>query len=324
MELYEIREKIKKLEGLLEQGPETGEDHDAIKRQIEQLRVFELQARAKLDKIKAKPGEIVYLDPVTLKPHPLSAALYREDQEMPEWRTSGISQLQALQIVIESMDITDILESIKRNGIRTPLIINENRIIISGCRRWKAALQLGLTSVPCEVRSFENEDEETKAILDFNLYRNKTFSQRMKEAELLIEIESKRAKKRMLSGRRDPSLILGEGYYNKRHSRETYAIVGDQIGMGKDTFKKAMYILDKAKMGDRKARKLVRSLDRGGTSIHATYITLKKLESGDRQEWGKQQCLEPSETDDSCPCPYCHKRFPCIKVKGTGSQSIDI
>ena len=80
------------------------------------------------------------------------------------------------------------------------------------CRRWKAALQLGLTSVPVEVRSFKNEIEEKQAILDYNRYREKTFSQRMREAELLKKIAGGRAKGRMLAGRRDPTLIFGEGY----------------------------------------------------------------------------------------------------------------
>jgi len=34
----------------------------------------------------------------------------------------------------------------------------------------------------------------------------------MREAELLKEIVGRRAKRRMLTGRRDPTLMLGEGY----------------------------------------------------------------------------------------------------------------
>jgi len=200
MELSEIRRKIEQLKEQLELVAEA-EDRNAIKMQIEQWKLLELRAEAELNKSEARPGEISTRDPITLKPHPVSAALYIDIEpyrEMRGWRADSVPSPElARQVVIDKTDTTDLLKSIGRDGIiLNPLVINEHDIIISGNRRWVAALQLGLTSVPVEVKSFANEVKEKRAILDYNLYRQKTFSQRMREAELLREIAGGRAKQK--------------------------------------------------------------------------------------------------------------------------------
>jgi len=276
-------------------------------------------------KSEAKPGEISSRDPITLKPHPISAALYGgipgyEDREITGWRArEGVT---AETYVIQGMDTTDLLKSIDRDGILVPLVINEDGIIISGCRRWKAALQLGLTSVPVEVRSFKNEVEEKQSILDYNQYREKTFSQKMREAELLKEIAGRRAKRRMLTGRRDPTLMLGEGY-----RRETAAIVGARIRMGKDTFRKAEQIWNKAKEGDQKASELIGKLDEDATSVNAAYTTLKKYDNSlDKPKLSRR--LEPVDSGEVWTCPHCNKRFRLLhlginrhRLIGTGIEA---
>ena len=75
MELSEIRRKIEQLKEQLELVAEAEENRE-IRKQIERWKLLELRAEAKLNKSEAKPGEISTRDPITLKPHPLSAALY--------------------------------------------------------------------------------------------------------------------------------------------------------------------------------------------------------------------------------------------------------
>ena len=309
MELSEIRRKIEQLKEQLELA-EAEENRNAIKRHIEQLKLFELRAEAELNKSEAKPGEISSRDPITLKPHPLSAALYGAIDPLVEisgWQADR----PARGTVFQRMNTTDLLKSIDRDGIRVPLVINEDGIIISGCRRWKAALQLGLTSVPVEVRSFKNEIEEKRAILDYNRYREKTFSQKMREAELLKEIAGRGAKRRMLAGRRDPTLIFGEGY---RHNRETDAIVGARVGMGKDTFKKAERIWSKAKEGDQKAAELIGKLDEDVTSVNAAYTTLKKYDNSLDKPKLSRWHLESVDSGEIWTCPHCNKRFRLLHL----------
>jgi len=299
VELGEIRIKIEQLKERLELVAEAEENRE-IRRQIERWKLLKLRAEAELNRSEAKPGEISTRDPITLRPHPLSARLYGviDPLEISGWQADR----PARGSVIQRVDTTDLLESIDRDGILVPLVINEEGIIISGCRRWKAALQLGLTSVPVEVRSFEIGIEEKQAILDYNLHREKTFSQKMREAELLKEIVGRRAKQKMLAGRRDPrrdpTLIFGEGYSAKRHSRETDAIVGAQVRMGKDTLRKGKKIWNKAKRGDWKAAELIGALDGGTTSVNAAYTTLKKYDDSlDTPKLSRWQ-LEPVDSGE--------------------------
>lgn len=56
----------------------------------------------------------------------------------------------------------EFVESIKTSGIIVPLIITQDYVVISGNQRLKAAKELGLKEVPCEIRTYEDKDGLTK------------------------------------------------------------------------------------------------------------------------------------------------------------------
>ena len=326
MELSEIRKRI---EQLREQKlvAEVDESRHAINIEIEELELLELIAESDLNRSEAKPGEKSSRDPITLKPHPISAALYGAIdpyREIRGWRADSVRSPESARLtVIDRTNTIDLLESIERKGILVPLVINEEGVIISGCRRWKAALELGLPRVPVEVKSFESEIEEKQAILDYNRQREKTFSQRMREVELLGDITGKRAKQRMLAGRRDPTPIFGEGFSAKRHERETAAIVGAHVGMGSDTLRRGQQIWSTAKEGDRKAEELIVALDGGATSVNAAYNTLKKCENGaDEPKPSRWQRLEPVDSGEVCVCPHCNKPVRLVHLHGNNKYRL--
>jgi ParB family transcriptional regulator, chromosome partitioning protein len=60
--------------------------------------------------------------------------------------------------------------SIERFGFRVPVMITKDNIIICGHTRVKAALELGLKTVPCTIES-DMTEEETRA---FRIVENKT------------------------------------------------------------------------------------------------------------------------------------------------------
>ena len=63
-----------------------------------------------------------------LKDHPQNALLYGKDES-----------------------IEDLIKSIRANGMLEPLLITKDGRIISGHRRYRAALALGLTEVPVRI-----------------------------------------------------------------------------------------------------------------------------------------------------------------------------
>ena len=172
-----------------------------------------------------------------LKPHPLNIKLYGEEE------------------VDEGL-----VASIKEKGILVPIVIKEDKTIISGHRRWVAAKKAGLKTIPARVATFKTKLSEKEAILDFNRNREKTFSQKMAEAELSEEIEGERAKGRSLAGKKieDPRLNLAGGVketlrvnlpgVSKGRARE---IISKKVGIGSGVqYRKSKKIVEAAERDD--------------------------------------------------------------------------
>ena len=202
-----------------------------------------------------------------LKPHPVNQKLYGAET-IPQ----------------------DFIDSIKENGILEPLVIKRDGTIISGHRRWLTAKALNMGSVPVRVLEFENELDEREAIITFNKQREKTFSQKMAEAEELEAIEKQRAEAQRI-----------EKISHFRKTGETVAIwppsktrdkVAKAIGMGSGkTYDRAAKVWEAAKEGNEVAQDLVQKLDKGEVSIHKAYKDIRRQEL--RKE--KQEELQTRE-----------------------------
>lgn len=77
----------------------------------------------------------------------------------------------------------ELVRSIEESGLKEHLVIKPNGILISGHRRLKALKELGYTTVPCIIRTYDSELEERKDLLAYNKQREKSYSQRMAEAD---------------------------------------------------------------------------------------------------------------------------------------------
>lgn len=98
------------------------------------------------------------------------------------------------------MNIDALVEQIQLSNWINPLLITPKHVIISGHRRWQAALQLQWNLIPVEIRTFPNRLAELEALLSENLARPKSCEQKVREANSWKEIESVRAKERQESG----------------------------------------------------------------------------------------------------------------------------
>ncbi|SFE00829.1 ParB-like nuclease domain-containing protein [Thermoanaerobacter thermohydrosulfuricus] len=93
----------------------------------------------------------------------------------------------------------DFLESIRTSGIITPLVVTKNEdetyTVISGSQRLRAAKELGIEEVPCEVRTYKDRDGITKEdwilkdLIETNLrQRGKGNLNDLKLAKCLVEL----------------------------------------------------------------------------------------------------------------------------------------
>ena len=78
--------------------------------------------------------------------------------------------------VIDNEDMAELVESIKTNGVITPILVRQksnNRYeIIAGHRRRRAAVLAGLSKIPAVIRKL-SDDEAIIAMVDTNLQREK-------------------------------------------------------------------------------------------------------------------------------------------------------
>jgi len=169
------------------------------------------------------PPVFTHKDPKTLKPHPRNSAIYGSEE-----------------------DVTSLIELIRTSGWVRPLAVTPTGTIISGHRRCKAVLALGWESVPVEVREFNDDLTELQALLLENANRVKTVEQKVREAFAWKEVETQKAKKRLLAAQNNtagravpenfPELLKEKG--------ETRDRLASLVGLGSGrTYQKAAKVV---------------------------------------------------------------------------------
>ena len=102
----------------------------------------------------------------------------------------------SIAIYGENEDVSDLVESIDRSGVLSPLLVKDDGTIVSGHRRYRAAKQIGLETVPCELVKFESPEEEEIVVISSNKTRQKTTTQIMAEVDRMRIALAALAKKR--------------------------------------------------------------------------------------------------------------------------------
>lgn len=78
--------------------------------------------------------------------------------------------------------ITDLAASIKAHGLMNPIILTEEKVLISGHRRLTAAKKLGWKTIEARILPDLNERERFEMEIDENLYRKDFTSDEIVEA----------------------------------------------------------------------------------------------------------------------------------------------
>lgn len=116
-----------------------------------------------------------------LKPHPRNKSIYGENDTDEKYK--------------------QLVELIRVHGLRNRIIVNEDGVIISGHRRFRALKELGYTETECEVRHYDNPMEELRDLVMCNVgRRQQTRVQQLREGEAIHEVEAWKARQRMESG----------------------------------------------------------------------------------------------------------------------------
>ena len=63
----------------------------------------------------------------------------------------------------------EFLKSIKTSGVIEPIVITQDKVIVSGHQRVRACKELGITEIMTEMRSYDSEDKIIKDLLETNI-----------------------------------------------------------------------------------------------------------------------------------------------------------
>ena len=169
--------------------------------------------------------KIEYLQIEKIKPHPLNAALYGDGCD------------------------TELLESLKKQGILTPIIVTASNVLISGHRRFNAAQMANFNTVPVIFSDVDEKDPLAveEKIIEANKQRQKTAEQIAREYMKLKEIEAEKAKKRQLENlkRGEEIPVVLNSAPRENENGKARDIAAQKLGIKRDTAEKSAKIVKK-------------------------------------------------------------------------------
>jgi ParB-like chromosome segregation protein Spo0J len=162
-----------------------------------------------------------------------------------------------------------LIESIEKVGVLQPIIVNRNKQIVSGHRRWQACKIIAERRPDKDFHilaiTFGGSDFQAEQLLiESNRQRVKTLEQKAREFRELKRIEAALARERMLAGRKiDP----GKNFSRGRAEDNAAAA----LGMSRPTARKLEAVVQKADGGDPEAQAALRALNENKMSVDAAY-----------------------------------------------------
>jgi ParB-like chromosome segregation protein Spo0J len=159
----------------------------------------------------------------------------------------------------------ELADLIKNHGLKDPIEVNPQYVIVSGHRRYRACIINGWNTVPVEIKHFKTPQEEFEYLLCKNAYRTKTKEEKIREGIALAEILAKSVA---------PGRIRDK--------------VGDQIGVSGKTFEAGKKVVEKidelAEKDPEKAKKLKEDLNKSVSGAAKTIAEMEKEEDDDFEE----------------------------------------
>lgn len=253
-----------------------------------------------------------------LKPHPLNSEIYGDAAD------------------------ADLVESIEANGILTPILITGDKaeigpnVIISGHRRYYAAKRLGAAAVPVIVSDLVNAMDIEEAIIIANIQREKNGEQIGRETIKMKDIESARAKIRMLSNLNNNKSSLGrENLPYRGDNGKTIDIIGQKLGVSgrtADNAAKTVTVIDDLLADGEVERAEEIRYALNNKSVNAGYNAAKihiETERNNQEQAANKSTFNATNdniewakwswnpvTGCNFGCPYCYARDIAMRFDG--------
>lgn len=170
-------------------------------------------------------------------------------------------------------------QSIKINGVRESLKLNQNNVLLDGHHRYKKARKYNIKKVPYERKEFENKLLEKKYVIECNLERRHLNNfQKVKLGLALLAIEQKLGHVRKISKLRHSKVKLASEEANEKKGKSAL-IVAKKAGVSTSTLERGKYVSENAD------KETLKKLESGEMEIGDAYKQLRKeKKKNDREE----------------------------------------
>ena len=241
----------------------------------------------------------------------------KRQQQQPETVSDGSQSIVSIEIgklsphpLLNSIYLHDpalsLAGSMNSMGQLAPILVERVRDgyqVLSGSRRLQAGLELGWPTLQAVVRTPVDDHQRLWWILESNQQRSKTFSQRMREADLmevLIKAEARSRSLANLSGGPKLRVFYGSECLNSdtpvtqtyplqnepdsdskiirsKGPRRSDTQIAKAIGLGgKDLYRQARAVWKASLENDARALSAVKELDNGTKTIFAAFKDLRR------------------------------------------------
>ena len=133
----------------------------------------------------------------------------------------------------------ELMEKIKNSGWISPILISPERVILSGHRRYKAAIQLGWKEIDVDIVKGD-EEKQLEVLLLSNAQRDKTTLQKLREAELYKRILEKRHAQMNLEAQDENKV---DSSPPTKETRKTRDIIGEKVGLSGKSVDRGLKVL---------------------------------------------------------------------------------
>ena len=221
-------------------------------------------------------GDVSTANPQNLTPHPKNTEIYGDTE------------------AVDDLD-EPFKQSVAEKGVLEPLVVTNGKEIISGHRRWLAAKDAGVDSVPVRFSEFDSELAEREALIEFNRQREKTPGQIVNEFEEMLAVERERGRKSQ-GPNSSKNLLESEGDAKTRAAEKVNADVSGE------TLRKGAKVKDKAESDDepehvrKAAQEAWDGLQSGKKSFSKAYSDVKDAEREIESEPETETPELPDET----------------------------
>lgn len=187
-------------------------------------------------------------------------------------------------------DLTDLTESIKKNGLIHPIAINKNYELLAGERRLRVCKSLGWDRIEAHMLDTESEEQDLAIEMDENnTRRNFTGSELAEGIRRQMAIEAAKAKERQ-GARTDLMETFPEGSSGAARDK-----AGEAFGISGKQAEKVLYVADNADLLDPAD---FADWDEGKLSTNKAYQRIRDAKArAERERDAARQELDAAQQD---------------------------